>query len=147
MHQCFRVRVPRRKAVSFSSNGNWPASFWDLDQKHGKEHCSSPWCVLENLIPQKAALVFFWTSSQTLPYRKPARANAETSTTLISLSQSSMAIETRQRDQWHTAHTEAKQRCWTQKRKKQTFCVHLPKNIKISKNFWVPRFYGSPPPF
>lgn len=136
MHQCFRVRVPRRKAVSFSSSGNWPASSWDLDQKHGKEHCSSPWCVLENLIPPKPALViFFWTSSQTLPYRKPARANAETSTTLISLGQSSMAVETRQRDQWYTAHTEAKQRCWTQKRKKQTFCVHLPKNIKISKKF------------
>lgn len=103
---------------------------------------SSPWCVLENLIPPKAALVIFFWISQTLPYRKPARTNTETSTTLISLGQSSMAVETRQRDQWYTAHTEAKQRCWTQKRKKQTFCVHLPKNIKISKNFWVSRFYG-----
>lgn len=101
----FRSRVPRRKAVSFSSSRNWPASSWGLDQKPGKEHCCSPQCVLENLILPKAALIlFFWTSPQTLPHRNPARANAEISTTLISLGQSSMAVETRQRDQWQRPH-------------------------------------------
>lgn len=128
------ILFKQRKLASF---------FLRLGPEAGKEDCCSPWCMLENLILPKAALViFFWTSSQTLPYRKPARANTEISTMLISLGQSPMAVETRQRDQWHTAHTEAKQRCWTQKRKKQTFCVHLPKNIKIARNFWVPRFYG-----